>query len=363
MNTLEPDEYIPTLTHATERDIDLLLVEEIKCDFEFVKWIISQLPVKGFRPSRVRVLHSKRRTFERREIDIHVEIVESGDPPTKITLLIENKIDEKEQPGQGISYKEEMELLVRQQRSDHVFSILVCPNAYLLSWPRFVGQFSMTFTYESVETFFRTRSKSQSGELKARLLHRAELIAQGITKQRRGYIPIPIAKIEDFNGQYLNLLNGMTSEIIPGNGLSKRGKKPSDSVSMIFDCRGSFPDFSKEIVPTRFAHELGRGKTHRANYVNVQFRGFDRGFERLNEQEKDKIRTDGIVVEIKMDHRSGKKVLKLLMPTPAVDNQALFSSVKSEVQEGIAAAIKLRQWCIDQRSLLERIAKFSVVRR
>jgi hypothetical protein len=353
------EEFIPTLTHAIERDIDLLLVEELKCDFEFVDWVISQLPVKSHSFSSVRVLHSKPRTFERREIDIHVEIIDFGVTKKKLTLLIENKINEKEQPGQAISYKYEINLLVRERRSDFAFSILVCPQAYTVTWPKFIAQFDAAISYESIEEFFRRRSKTLHGELKARLEHRAEMLSQAITKQRRGYKPIPIPKIGNFNAQYLILLNEMAPDIVPGRGLKRQSDKPSDSVSMIYDTNKSFVGLPKEIIPTRFAHELGRGKAHRANYVNVQFRGFDRGFNRLSAQDRKSIEGDGIVIEIKLDRRSGKKILKLKIPTPAVDNQARFDKSKSEIRKGIQSANTLRQWCFNRVSLLTQISLLS----
>jgi len=36
------DVFIPTLTHATERDIDLLLVEELYSSRDFVLWMAAQ---------------------------------------------------------------------------------------------------------------------------------------------------------------------------------------------------------------------------------------------------------------------------------------------------------------------------------
>src|SRR4051812_23274121 len=32
-----------TLTHATERDVDLLLVEEMRCSSSFVRWLVGLL--------------------------------------------------------------------------------------------------------------------------------------------------------------------------------------------------------------------------------------------------------------------------------------------------------------------------------
>ena len=88
MNT--DSEFIPTFTHATERDIDLLLVEEIACSITFITWIAAKAGWQG--PiSEWRVLHSKRRIKSRREIDIHIEI-KTAVKNKPVTLIIENKL-------------------------------------------------------------------------------------------------------------------------------------------------------------------------------------------------------------------------------------------------------------------------------
>lgn len=352
------DEYILTLTHAVERDIDLLLVEELQCDADFVEWLASFLPARIPR-GKVVITHSKRRTFERREIDIEVRILAPEDDRLNAIILIENKIDEKEQPGQGLSYREEKTFLLNCGTAQSVSTVLLCPKSYGLAWPEFVAQFDAVISYEAIYGFFLERVATCTGELAARMNYRGRLISQAITKQRRGYRPIPISKVGTFNDQYVAQLAELTSDIVPGNGLRLGGDKPSDSVSMIFDCKKSFSGLAQQIVPSRFAHELGRGKVHRANYVNVQFRGFDRGFDKLGQWQKDEFGRHGLTVKIKEDRRSGKKILKLMVPTPAVDNQAPFADVKAKVREGIEAAIKLRQWCFEQQDLLVQISRLS----
>ncbi len=70
---MSEDDFIPTLTHATERDIDLLLVEELYSSAAFVAWMAAQAGITG-EISGWDVKHSKRRTRSRREIDIFVEL-------------------------------------------------------------------------------------------------------------------------------------------------------------------------------------------------------------------------------------------------------------------------------------------------
>lgn len=56
---------ILTLTHAAERDIDLLLVEEFKSSPDFVRWFSGQVvaAIGGSIPVGLsQVMHSRRRT-------------------------------------------------------------------------------------------------------------------------------------------------------------------------------------------------------------------------------------------------------------------------------------------------------------
>ncbi len=87
---------ILTLTHATERDVDLLLVEELKCSAEFMRWIADKVSKKVGGVINVTtsgVTHSRRRTYNRREIDICVSMSDLEGLSTY--LLIENKLDTK----------------------------------------------------------------------------------------------------------------------------------------------------------------------------------------------------------------------------------------------------------------------------
>lgn len=110
-----------TLTHATERDVDLLLVEELTCSAEFVAWILRRVSSGDVRSSSV--AHSKRRTFNRREIDITLSIEGQAG---KTIILIENKLDTAEQPRQAESYAEEARTLVDRGEAIVATTVLMC---------------------------------------------------------------------------------------------------------------------------------------------------------------------------------------------------------------------------------------------
>ena len=71
---------IPVLTHATERDIDLLLVEEFAASPLFARAVLGAIGLDHLGFIRATVLHSVRRLHSRREIDISVRVqTQAGD--------------------------------------------------------------------------------------------------------------------------------------------------------------------------------------------------------------------------------------------------------------------------------------------
>jgi hypothetical protein len=111
--------------------------------------------------------------------------------------------------------------------------------------------------------------------------------------------------------------------------------------------------------PTRFSHELGRGKSSRANYVNVQFRGFCSGFAKLDPIIVEDMKQAGITIQEHTDRRSGGTTLKLVLETPPVDNQESFDKNLDNIRLGILNAEKLRIWCVSQTDVLQEIFRLS----
>jgi hypothetical protein len=149
-----------TLTHATERDVDLLLVEELRCSAAFVYWFVSQVAANtstSLRYETSEVTHSKRRLHNRREIDICVTL--KGQSNLPIFLLIENKLDTSEQVNQA-----EAKLLVADGIAQAAYTILICPNGYATEHATFVSKFDLNISYEAIVDCLAVRA-DESGEL------------------------------------------------------------------------------------------------------------------------------------------------------------------------------------------------------
>lgn len=100
---------ILTLTHATERDVHILLIEELRCSADFVLAVADRagLPLKPSRVRDVKIRHSDLRLSNRREIHIQLDLM-LDQPAGSAIFLIENKLDTTEQPDQAESYQQEL---------------------------------------------------------------------------------------------------------------------------------------------------------------------------------------------------------------------------------------------------------------
>lgn len=353
------DDFIPTLTHATERDIDLLLVEELYSHRDFVVWITSRA---GLEPdiSFWDVKHSKRRTRSRREIDIFVDI--SRRNGQLAALLIENKIDADEQPDQAESYREELDLLAANYPDRAM--IIVCPEGYRRRQVHFASKFDEVITYEEIRDWFIEAEQEAGNEAVLRFRLRAELFDQAINKHRRGYTAIPDKVVGDFNARYVGCLAKIAPEIIPGNSMLKPAN-PRESTSMIFDQERIFACLPKEIRPRRFAHELGRGSDRRANYVAVTFAGWGFALPELRERFEHDVFELGASFSAKLPTKTRPNPgLVMWLPTEPVDNQGDFEQQRDLIEDGIREAQLLRKWLcsntevlISWKTIIEQAAK------
>ncbi|WP_422055199.1 PD-(D/E)XK nuclease family protein [Sphingomonas sp.] len=342
------EEFIPTLTHATERDIDLMLVEELYASPAFIGWLAARGGASGTIKTST-VLHSKRRTRSRREIDIFVDLLLTDGG--KAALLIENKLDASEQPDQAESYREELHRISGDYPTAAM--LIVCPDSYAREHKAFTEKFDAVITYEEVAKYFDGLVGRTTGEPSARARFRRDILNQAVNKHRRGYTPIPNEIVGDFNARYVRLLSEVAPAIKPGKSMLKPAN-PDESTSMIFDHAASLAALPSNVRPTRFAHELGRGQEHRANYVAVTFGGWGAALPLL----KPVIEQDLAELSATVFAKPPTKVrpnpgLTIACATPPVDNQQDFAVQRNQLVAGIRRALDLQDWL---RSNISRLS-------
>jgi hypothetical protein len=337
-----------TLSHATERDIDLILVEEMKCSRAFVDWFANlvALRMKTSIPFRqFTVAHSVRRTHNRREIDISLSLWATD---TTTTLLVENKLDTSPQPLQAESYRDEANTMISRGEANAVFTILVAPQDYALTSRLFAEKFDCFISYEQVAEFLSQRISMESGELRARIHHRSELLHQAISKARRGYQAVPLMQVEQFNSKYVTLLRESGIDLPPGPSMLKDGR-PGESKTMIFS-PNALPKWPF-LPQTRLVHQLREGN------ANINFYGWGRHFSRLAGFMAPYLVGTGYRPVPTINKRvDGKSGLMIVVDTPAVDNLLGFDEQREAVLQGMRVTAELRKWFLGNKLAIEEWA-------
>jgi hypothetical protein len=129
---------------------------------------------------------------------------------------------------------------------------------------------------------------------------------------------------------------------------------PDESTSMIFDHAASLASLPPDLKPTRFAHELGRGQEHRANYVAVTFGGWGNAVSAL----KNRIEHDLAALNVSVSAKPATKVrpnpgLTVASMTPAVDNQDDFARQVPALMSEIQRAADLQDWLLKNVVILK----------
>jgi hypothetical protein len=336
------DDSILTLTHAIERDIDLLLVEEFKCNRAFTAWVSGRV-WPGTTIAESEIVHSKRRTHTRREIDLCLNL--TTDIGGRASLLIENKLEADDQPRQAESYREEAGILITQGRAQCTATMIVCPAAYRAENPGFIAGFDSIITYEEIVSFLQAQADREiHRELAMRLVHRCDLLCQAIKKKRRGYERVPVAAIGTFNRDYVDLCRKRFPGLIPGPAML-RPEVPGESVTMIFAAE-TLPK-ATWLPQTRLVHQL------REANANINFYTWGDAFEAIALDLRRDLQGTGFTLSATVNRRKGgRSGLMVCVPTPPVDNQRPFADQTGAILQGMGAADRLRGWFLANQSLL-----------
>lgn len=333
-----------TLTHATERDIDLIFVEELVASSAFATFVLQKVLANNkVQITTHSVFHSVRRTHNRREIDIQLTVI-CADGQRHV-VLIENKLDTTAQQGQAQSYREEANFLLASGEADIVKTMLVCPAAWPQSDQAFAKAFDVVLTYEAAKDFLTSRMLSTDGELGARLKHRVAMLEQAITKARRGYEAVPMPMVADFNASYLSIMRDEKLKIVAGPNMLKTGR-PSESKTMIFD-RTNLPNWPF-LPQMRLVHQLREGN------ANLNFYTWGDHFSQLAAQVAiDTAGTGWRPVPTTNKRAGGSASLMLVADTPLIDNLRPLKDQRNAIIQGLQSVSALKDWLWNNRAKVE----------
>lgn len=291
-----------------ERDLDLLLLEELTADATFAEWIIRELQLPAL--TAVNGAWKSMSHIGLGETDILFSYISDE---KKIFLLIENKLDASFQNEQFERYEKRAQQHISKGECDEAYAVLFAPQRYCETQ----NDFENFITYESVVHRLEfTGSK--------RNIFKSSLLKIAIEKQRRGYRPENSPPVQKFWHDYYQF----KQKHYPDLYMKKPGIVPFNSDwPMLFDSR---------LKGVSFLHKLRQGN------VDATFYGAPEEME----------------YKVKQHLPTGSKLQKhnksfsIRYFTGKIDRVQDFDSQIEPVKKGLDHILKLRDWILE-KGLLE----------
>lgn len=191
-----------TYLNITERDVDLLLLEELLVSETFANWLIAEIRQQSSPITLIGAWHSVSDALLG-ESDLIVKFeTEKG---LIEAILIENKIDAVAQAEQGYRYKMRGDKGIAQGEWARFTTCLFAPQSYL---DRNVEPYDIEISYEQVIAFFQTQADVRS-------LYRATFLQEAVEKNRRGYQSVVCQRMTGFATAYLDYVAQNHPELNP----------------------------------------------------------------------------------------------------------------------------------------------------
>lgn len=309
----------PQIPGICERDIDLLLLEELSVTPEFASRLISY--ASGERPVQVTsVRQSVTQSSGESDLEIAWRRAQGGEG----RVLIENKVDASFQRNQAARYRQRAEAYIRNGACDCAWTLVVAPAAYFSSEDEKHG-FDASLTYEQVQQWY------EEAGLGARGVYKIRVLAAAIAKSRLGYNPIADDAISRFWHDYWELSLAEAPEL----GMGEPGPKPPQS-TWIYFAPGGLPR------AVWLLHKVTGGSVE----LSLGGRGGRLGEVRV-----------GLLPLLEPDmqvERTGKSTAVRLRVEPMNMTVALHEQV-ALARAAMAAAGRLRRWAYTHRDALESI--------
>lgn len=324
-----------------ERDIDLLLVEELRCSDDFRIWLLERLDLAealGVHPPAVhRIRHSvvEADGDGAGESDIVVELKgPSGGASDGIALLIENKINAAFQPEQPERYQARAMAMKERKECKEAYCLLVAPEKYVASVEE--EDFDRRLTYEKLREYF-ANAKGQSDCESQRLQHRAMVIEHAIYEWRRRGAQIVDEHATSFAEAYYQRAKSRAPSLKP----DQPNARTKESVWFYFrNALTHIPEFQTpwDILHKTKTKNRSVSNTQAVECVQINMRDWARYGEDLVRERIEPLLDPGMTLG-----RAGKS-LAIRLPTPTVDATKPADDQWPAIDEGLDAALRLQAW-------------------
>ena len=162
-----------SFSDVSERDMDMLFLEEFVCSPEFTKIFTDAV---GICEAQVLSVHSSKTDAMLGESDMTVIVESNG---SKIGLLIEDKIDAIAMPEQADRYFLRGQKDIDRREFDKFFVFIIAPKKYL-SQNHEAHKYPNKIEYERILSYFKELDDPRAA-------FKIQQIKQAIEKQKKGY--------------------------------------------------------------------------------------------------------------------------------------------------------------------------------
>lgn len=297
------------LSDVSERDMDLLFLEEFVISEQFVKLFSDKV---NERVSRIISVQQSKVDSEHGESDMTVIAECNG---VKVGFLIEDKIDAIAMPRQCKRYFLRGEKGINGGDYDRFHVFIIAPEKHLSENDE-AKHYPNQVSYESILEYFRQYDDARSQ-------FKAQQIEQAIYKQKHGYQVIENTDVTDFWEKYIAYQKEYYSHLYLVTGGGKKGSA------------ATWPHYNTRIKGVYLSHKSEKG------YVDLTFSGT---WDRVNELEAVLRKTLGQFEEKGITLQKAGKSTVLRFIVPVVDFHKSFEDQVEKIEtcfKGIDLMAKL----------------------
>ena len=291
---------------VSERDMDLLFLEEFVYSADFLNIFLSKVDLVG---ATVCEVEQSKVDVEFGESDMTV-IVEKDEK--KYGLLIEDKIDAIAMSNQSGRYVERGKIGVNNGDYEEYYVFIVAPKEYLLINEE-AKKYPNQVTYEECLDYFCKLTDNRSA-------FKVQQIEQAIHKQKHGYQVIENKAVTSFWREYAKYQKAHHPELIFRDGNDPKG------------ANSTWIAFHTNYKKIKIFHKSERG------FVDLEFAGLGQNTAELKKliiKTVGKLWTNNLAV-----YQTGKSAV-LRIRVPEIDFKSDFAFSIEKVEQAMIAAEKL----------------------
>lgn len=293
-----------------ERDMDLVLVEELKSNPEFRAWLVARVFGKDCYLKHLGAQHSVVDETNRESDVVFRFIADDSGAEVAKAILIENKIDAIAQPNQGNDYRVRGQAGAGRKDWAEFKTCLMAPRRYketesTSDW----RNFDEVITYEEILAFFASRKARDE-----RYAWKTRLVETAIFKKVSGYTPVISNEATEFVEQYYE-----RTKKYPRLQMAPPKPRPAGN---------TWISFRPDILPkgTVIEHQVTAG------WVKLMFHGASERLDALRAQLAS-------YLDPRMTVEQAGKSVAISMRVPAIPSITVsFSEIAADAEEGMRAA-------------------------